>query len=64
MCGPAAKTIPVNLSFLSSGSHSVTVIRDDAPDGSTIKVETATYRSTDNIPLDLRAGGGFVASFD
>ena len=64
MCGPAAKTIPVNLSFLGAGSHSATVIRDDAPDGSTIKVQTATYRSTDTISLDLRSGGGFVVSFD
>jgi len=64
MCGPAPKTIPVDLSFLGPGSHSATVIRDDAPDGSTIKVQTLTYRSTDTIPLDLRAGGGFLAAFD
>src|SRR5215471_16416244 len=64
MCGPASKTIPVDLSFLGPGSHSATVIRDDAPDGSTIKVQTITYRSTDTIPLDLRAGGGFLAAFD
>jgi alpha-glucosidase len=64
MCGPAPKTIPVSLSFLGSGSHSATVIYDDAPDGSTIKVETATYRASDTISLVLRGGGGFVASFD
>jgi hypothetical protein len=64
MCGPAAKTIPVTLSFLGSGSHSATVIRDDAPDGSTIKVQTAAYRSTDTIPLELRSGGGFVVAFE
>src|SRR5215468_2807308 len=64
MCGPAPKTIPVDLSFLGPGSHSATVIRDDAPDGSTIKVQTITYRSTDTIPLDLRPGGGFLAAFD
>jgi len=64
MCGPAPKTIPVDLSFLGPGSHSATVIRDDAPDGSTIKVQTLTYRSTNTIALDLRAGGGFLAAFD
>src|SRR5215467_12078630 len=64
MCGPSPKTIPVSLSFLGPGSHSATVIRDDAPDGSTIKVQTLTYRSTDTIPLDLRAGGGFLAAFN
>jgi alpha-glucosidase len=64
MSGPASRTIPVTLSFLGSGSHTATVVRDDAPDGSTIKVQTATYRSTDTIPLDLRAGGGFVVAFD
>jgi alpha-glucosidase len=64
MCGPAPRTIPVSLSFLGSGSHSATVIRDDAPDGSTIKVEAATYRASDAISLALRRGGGFLASFD
>jgi len=64
MCGPAHKTIPVGLSFLGSGSHAATVIRDDAPDGSTIRVETATYRASNAISLVLRAGGGFLVSFD
>jgi alpha-glucosidase len=64
MCGPSPKTIPISLSFLGSGSHAANVIRDDAPDGSTIKVEAATYRASDTISLVLRGGGGFVASFD
>jgi alpha-glucosidase len=64
MCGPAAKTIPVSLSFLGPGSHFATVISDDAPDGSSIKVGTAAYRSTETFPLELRAGGGLVFSFD
>src|SRR5262249_49543050 len=64
MCGPAPKTIPVSLSFLGSGSHAATIIRDDSPDGSTIKLESAIYRASDTISLMLGGGGGFVVSFD
>ena len=63
MCGPGAKTIQVPLSFLGAGQYRSTLVRDDAPDGSTVKVESGTYTQKDTITLELRAGGGFVGRF-
>ena len=39
MCGPAARTIRVPLSFLGAGRFQATLVRDDAADGSTVKIE-------------------------
>jgi alpha-glucosidase len=63
MCGPAPKTIRVPLSFLGAGQYRSTLVRDDAPDGSTVKVESGTNTQKDVITLELRAGGGFVGRF-
>jgi alpha-glucosidase len=63
MCGPAARTIRVPLSFLGTGQFQATLVRDDAPDGSTVKVEHSTMQSGDVLTLELRAGGGFVGQF-
>lgn len=63
MGGPGAKTIRVPLSFLGAGQYRSTLVRDDAPDGSTVKVESATHTQKDVIALELRPGGGFVGRF-
>ncbi len=63
MCGPGAKTIQVPLSFLGAGQYRSTLVRDAAPDGSTVNVESVTQTQKDTITLELRAGGGFVGQF-
>ena len=63
MCGPEGTTIKVPLSFLGTGQYRSTLVRDDAVDGSTIKVETVVSTPKDTITIDLRPGGGFVARF-
>jgi alpha-glucosidase len=63
MNGPEARTITVPLTFLSAGSYRATLVRDDAPDGSTVRVESAVHTRADALPLDLRAGGGFLGRF-
>jgi len=63
LCGPAPRAIRVPLSFLGAGQYTATLVRDDSPDGSTVKVETGTQQKTDTISLDLRAGGGFIGRF-
>jgi alpha-glucosidase len=63
MCGPAAKTIRVPLSFLGAGSYQAALVSDDAPDGSTIKVEQITRTRVDTIELQLAAGGGLLGRF-
>jgi alpha-glucosidase len=61
MNGPAARSVRVPLTFLGAGEYNGVSVRDDSPDGATVKVEAAKERSTGTIALDLRAGGGFVS---
>jgi alpha-glucosidase len=63
MNGPGAQTIKLPLSFLSTGRYQSTLVRDDAPDGSTVRVEPGVHTQKDTITLELRAGGGFVGRF-
>ena len=63
MCGPGAKAIQVPLSFLGAGQYESTLVRDDAPDGSTVVVESATHTQKGTITLELRPGGGFLGRF-
>ena len=51
------------LSFLGAGQYQSTLVRDDAPDGSTVMVESGTHTQKETIGLELRAGGGFVGRF-
>ena len=63
MNGPGARTIQVPLSFLSSGRYRSTLVRDEAPDGSTVRVEPGVHTQKDTIALELRPGGGFLGRF-
>jgi alpha-glucosidase len=63
MNGTDARTIRVPLSFLSAGRYQGTLVGDAAPDGSTVRVDTAVQTQTDTIALELRAGGGFLGRF-
>jgi alpha-glucosidase len=63
MNGPGARTIQVPLSFLSAGSYRSALVRDDAPDGSTVRVESSVVTPKNTITLNLQAGGGFLGRF-
>ena len=63
MNGTEARTITVPLSFLPAGRYQGAFVRDDAPDGSTVKVETTVHTQSDSIVLELRPGGGFLGRF-
>jgi alpha-glucosidase len=63
MCGPSPKALRLPLSFLGAGPYQAAFVSDDAPDGSTVKVEQGTRTRADTITLQLAAGGGFVGRF-
>jgi alpha-glucosidase len=63
MNGPDGRAISVPLSFLSTGPYDSTLVRDEAPDGSTVRVESAVHAQKDSIALELRPGGGFLGRF-
>jgi alpha-glucosidase len=63
MNGPGPHTIQVPLTFLSAGRYQSMLVRDDAPDGSAVRVESSVHTQKDTIALDLRPGGGFLGRF-
>jgi alpha-glucosidase len=63
MNGPTEKTIKIALSFLDSGKHKAMVARDRKEDAATVNIEQVTVSRTDDLTIDLRAGGGFIARF-
>jgi alpha-glucosidase len=63
MNGTDARTIEVPLSFLPVGRYQATLVRDDAPDGSAVRIETAVQTRTDTIAIELPTGGGFLGRF-
>lgn len=60
--GPNARTLPVDLSFLGTGSYIATLLRDTG-EAAAVKVEHLVLSRTDPLYVDLRSGGGFVARF-
>jgi alpha-glucosidase len=62
MCGPAARTVDVPLSFLGAGDYRSTFVRDDG-DGSSVILEEGVHDRAGVLTLELRAGGGFVGRF-
>jgi len=63
MNGTDTRTITVPLSFLAAGRYHGALVRDDARDGSTVRVDSTVQAQTDTIRLELRAGGGFLGRF-
>ena len=63
MNGIDAKTIKIPLTFLKGGNYSASVVKDDPSNSAAVKVENATYKSSDVIELSLQSGGGYIAKF-
>ena len=63
MNGTEPRIVTIPLSFLADGRYQGTLVRDDAPDGSTVRIETTVQSQADTIALDLRPGGGFLGRF-
>jgi alpha-glucosidase len=79
MNGEAARFMKIDLSFLSEGDYSMTLIRDKKPTSAMaslirkrqsfgvqqgVLMETTLVRNNDAVVLDLIPGGGFVAMFE
>src|SRR5438094_896705 len=61
--GPTARSVEVPLSFLGGGSREALLVRDAIDDPAAVRVEHATLRWEDDLTIDLRPAGGFVARF-
>ncbi|HXI28273.1 MAG TPA: glycoside hydrolase family 97 catalytic domain-containing protein, partial [Vicinamibacterales bacterium] len=60
--GPTARSLTIPLSFLGGGRYTARLVRDDPDNAAAVAVETAVLTKSDALAIDLRAGGGFIAS--
>jgi len=58
--GPAARQARIDLSFLGAGRYDALAVKDDPADAASVKVEKSTATRATALPIDLRAGGGFI----
>jgi alpha-glucosidase len=63
MCGPQARTIKVELSFLGDGRYKALLIRDDKENDAAVVLEDKTVRRDDTLKIEMVNGGGFIARF-
>ncbi|MEW6129933.1 MAG: glycoside hydrolase family 97 catalytic domain-containing protein [Acidobacteriota bacterium] len=63
MNGSQAKTIKVALSFLGRSKYQALLARDKLDEAAAINLEQITVSPTEILPLELRAGGGFIGRF-
>lgn len=61
--GSAARTFPISLDFLGSGSYQIAKIADSTERNDAVMRSGGTVSQTDSLRPDLRAEGGFVARF-
>jgi alpha-glucosidase len=60
MNGPTARTVTIDLSFLSNGSYQGLIARDRLDDAAAVDVERRTVSKRQPLEIPMRAGGGFV----
>ena len=63
MCGPQAKTIYVQLSFLRDGQYRSVQVHDSLADNTKVEIENSIHERNDSLTIRLRAGGGFLGRF-
>ena len=61
--GPEARTLRVPLGFLGRGRYQATLVRDGMEDPAVVVMEALDRSREDEIQVDMRPGGGFVARF-
>jgi alpha-glucosidase len=60
MCGPAAKSLEMPVSFLAADQYRATLVRDDPQNDSAVVLEERNVGPQETIHLQLAPGGGFV----
>jgi alpha-glucosidase len=63
MCGDAARTIRVPLSFLAEGQYDTTMVCDDKENDAAVVVNKGTVRRGDTLTIEMSSGGGFLGRF-
>jgi len=63
MCGDAARTIRVPLSFLGEGQYDATMVCDDKKNDAAVVMKSRTARRGEKLTIEMSSGGGFVGRF-
>ncbi|MCM3872099.1 MAG: glycoside hydrolase family 97 protein [Pyrinomonadaceae bacterium] len=63
MNGPNTRTVKTPPSFLGRGQSQAMLVRDRMDDAAALEIEESKHVRTDQIPIEMRAGGGFVGRF-
>jgi alpha-glucosidase len=63
MNGPTARNIKLPLSFLGQSKYQAMLVRDQQADAGSVKIENSTMSGKELLTIEMRDGGGFVASF-
>ena len=64
MNGETEKSIRVPLSFLGRPKYQAMLVRDQKDDPAAVKIERSTFARADQLTMNMRVGGGFVARFE
>ena len=60
--GPEGRQVKVPLTFLGKGTRNAILVRDKPEEAAAVTIERTTVDPTTVLTIDLRAGGGFVAT--
>jgi alpha-glucosidase len=63
MNGATARSVRLPLSFLGRGKHRGLLVRDEPENPAAVRIENSVVRRTEQLAIEMRAGGGFVARF-
>jgi alpha-glucosidase len=63
MNGLTAKTVTIPLAFLMGGKYQALVGRDDDRSAAAVRMDNMNVTRRESLPVELRAGGGFIARF-
>ena len=62
--GETARTINVPITFLGKEKYGAVLVRDDLDNPAAVKIDSSKVSRGDQLKIDMRVGGGFVAQFN
>ena len=63
-CGDSKRNYPLKLTFLGDGDYAATLYGDGDGAAPALRIDTGMHlHNGQTVPLELRAGGGFVGRF-
>jgi alpha-glucosidase len=64
MNGETERSVRMPLSFIGRSKYKAMLVRDQKDDPAAVKIENSAFTRGDQLTMDMRAGGGFVARFE